>query len=213
MSILIARAASSLIFLCFIILNISSYALGDQPVVGKKAAQKYFAEDAERVSKASSSGGENVLMLHIGQYADSQAYNWGPTSPIGGGGLANYGVTYLVDQWHGLDTNFRADFSEYSLAGNRAVKLSIEPILTFPRAETRFPLYFGIGAGGGIFLQQINSKSNISFDYELVMGLRFMELSNLLGLFVEYGMKNHILLLSEGQFNGTALTGGLIFTF
>jgi len=190
----------------------SSLVLADQPQVGRKAAQKYFAEDAARASSRESVG-ENILMIHIGQYTDSEAYQWGPTTPIYGSGQANYGLTYLIDEWHSFDANLRADFSEYSLAGNRAVKLAVEPFITFPRAETKFPLYFGFGAGGGLFMQQLTGASNICLDYELVMGLRFMHLAQALGVFAEFGMKNHLLILSQGQFNGTAIDGGLIFDF
>ena len=199
-----------LLFLTFII---SNFAFADQPEVGKKAAQKYFTPEAAHETSPNAPIGDNVLMLHIGQYMDSQAYNWGPNPAQQGAGGANYGVTYLLDQWHGMDVNFRGDFSEYSLSGNRAVKLSLMPLLIFPRAETKFPLYFGIGAGGGIFLQQLSNASNISFDYELVMGLRFMELAHSTGLFVEFGMKNDVFILSQGQFNGTVLDGGIIFDF
>ena len=40
-------------------------AFADQPVVGKKAAQKYFQKSSSS-SEGSSSYGENVLMLHFG---------------------------------------------------------------------------------------------------------------------------------------------------
>jgi len=192
-------------------LSLASFARAEEVQVGRKAAQKYFSSDSERPTSRGS--GDNLLMLHLGQYTDSQSYNWGPSNLIYGAGQANYGVTYLMDQWRGLDVNLRADFSEYSLQGTRAVKLAIMPLVTFPRAETKFPLYFGIGGGGGVFLQQYPNSSNISFDYELVLGLRFMELVGSLGLFAEYGMKNHLLLLSQGQFNGTVISGGLIFNF
>ena len=152
-------------------------------------------------------------MLHLGLYTDSQAYEWGPNSAIAGTGQSTYGVTYLFSEWHGMDVNFRADFSEYSIAGNRASQLGLIPLLTFPRVESRFPLYFGVGAGPGIFLQQLSNSSSLAFDYELLIGLRFTEIDGALGLFVEYGMKNSIFLLSQGQFNGTALDGGVVFTF
>ncbi len=195
----------------FILLSVVS-AFADQPTVGRKAAQKYFSDSSHKDAPHDTVG-DNVLMLYIGQYTDSTSYNWGPNSPISGVGQSNYGLDYIFDQWHGMDSHIRMDFSEYTLAGNRAAKASFLPMITFPRAETKFPLYFGLGAGMGVFLQQFSNKSTLSFDYEVIIGARFMELARSIGIFFEYGMKNHLLLLSDGQFNGTALTAGLIFDF
>jgi hypothetical protein len=177
--------------------------------VGRKAAEKYFQEDTKKVQTV----GDNLLMLYLGKYVNSQAYDWGSSSETSDAGTANYGVTYLFDDWHGLDLNIRMDFSEYNIANSRAVKLALLPLWTFPRADTRFPLYFGLGGGIGIFLQQLNNKSNLSFDYQLVMGARFMDLTPGFGAFVEFGLKNHLHILTNGQFNGTAFSAGAVFTF
>jgi hypothetical protein len=109
--------------------------------------------------------------------------------------------------------NVRFDFTEYKLDSDRATKLSILPLITFPSISTRFPLYFGIGAGAGVFFTQVSEESNLSFDYQLITGVRFTDLLEHTGVFVEFGLKNHLLLLSDGQFNGTALSAGAIFTF
>jgi len=191
---------------------LSFSALAQQPQVGRKAAEKYFQEDQKLIGQESSSV-ENVLMLHLGRFINSQAYDWGSAAQVNDGGQAIYGVTYLFDQWHGMDLNIRADFQEFSLSNNRAVKIALLPLWTFPRAETKFPLYFGIGAGLGIFMQQLSNKSNLSFDYQLVMGARFFDITPGFGAFVEYGLKNHLHILSNGQFNGTAFAGGVVFTF
>lgn len=182
-----------------------------QPVVGRKAAEKYFQEDQKVIGATSST--DNVLMLHVGKFVNSQAYDWGSPSNLSDTGQAIYGLTYLFDYWHGMDLNIRADFHEFSVFDQRAVKLALMPLWTFPRAETRFPLYFGIGAGMGIFLQQVTNKSNLSLDYQLVMGARFMDITPGFGAFVEYGLKNHLHVLTSGQFNGTAFAGGLVFNF
>lgn len=182
-----------------------------QPQVGRKAAEKYFEEDKKMIEKNSST--ENVLMLHLGKFVNSQAYDWGPLAQTNDAGQALYGVTYLFDDWHGLDLNIRIDFQEFSLSNNRAVKLALLPLWTFPKAETKFPLYFGLGAGAGIFMQQLTNKSNLSFDYQLVMGARFLDLSPGVGAFVEYGLKNHLHVLTNGQYNGTSFAAGVAFTF
>jgi hypothetical protein len=198
------------LFLFVPFLLFSTAQLGSAQEVGRKAAEKYFQEDAR---KSPSAIGDNLLLLHLGRYVNSQAYDWGATAEVGDVGAANYGVTYLFDEWHGLDLNIRMDFSEYNVQSNRALKLALLPLWTFPRADTRFPLYFGLGGGVGIFLQQLNNKSNLSFDYQLVMGARFMDLTPGFGAFIEFGLKNHLHILTNGQFNGTAFSAGAVFTF
>ena len=154
-----------------------------------------------------------MLQLHWGQYVSSEAYSWGDQSPVDQAGAATYGITYLLNEWHGLDFNVRADFSEYAVQSSRAQKLSLLPLLTFPRVETRFPLYFGAGLGGGVFLSQLTNKSVLALDYQLVLGARFLELYGSLGTFVEVAMKNSFFVLSTGQFIGSSLATGLMFNF
>ncbi len=194
-------------------------AVDNRPTVGRKAAAKYFEEDSRKnlespTSESPTPATGGILMLHIGQYTESHSYRWSPSGSLDGVGQANYGVTYLYDSFHRMDTHIRADFSEYSLADERAVKLAVLSMLTFPGVETKFPLYFGLGAGLGVFFQQLKQKSNLSLDYEAIMGLRFLNIGgSTVGAFAEFGMKNHILLLSEGQFNGTNLSAGVVFSF
>lgn len=187
------------------------------PVVGRKAASRYFEKDQESIERgpaqSGGGGGNSLIMLSLGTYIGSKTYQWKGGDSRDNVGRATYGVTYLFDEWHGLDMNFRADFSEYRLDSDYAKKLSFLPLITFPRAETRFPLYFGIGAGLGVYFQQVSEESNISLDYQLVAGGRFMDLFENFGFFFELGMKNHLHLLSDGQFNGTAMTAGGVFSF
>lgn len=189
-----------------------SHAAEEQPRVGRKAAAKYFqAQPSTREPAAANS--ENMLMLHVGGFSQSTSYVWKGSDKRNGVGQATYGVTYLFDRWGGMDVNLRFDFTEYKLDSDRATKLSFLPLLTFPSISTGFPLYFGLGAGPGVFFTQVSEESNLSLDYQLVTGVRFTDLVEHIGVFVEFGLKNHLLLLSDGQFNGTALTAGAIFTF
>jgi hypothetical protein len=152
-------------------------------------------------------------MLHIGGYSSSTSYAWKDSTKRNGVGKATYGLTYLLDQWGGMDVNLRFDFNEYKIDDERASKLSIIPLLTFPKAETKFPLYFGLGAGAGVFFTQLQDESNLSLDYQLLLGARFIDLYQNLGAFIEFGLKNHLHLLSDGQFNGMATSVGAVFTF
>jgi hypothetical protein len=67
--------------------------------------------------------------------------------------------------------------------------------------------------GPGIFFKQASQESSLSLDYELVAGARLFDMVENTGFFLEFGLKNHLLLLSDGQFNGVYLAGGALFTF
>lgn len=193
------------------------------PIVGKKAASKYFGrstanEIEEQNTDIKGEGhrernNSEMLMLSLGSYLNSTSYAWKGEDKRDNVGQLNYGVTYLFDSWGKLDTNLRMDFSEYKIDGDRARKLSVLPVWTFPSVESRFPLYFGFGLGLGVFFSQLPDESNLSFDYQLIAGARFMDLFQNIGFFAELAQKNHLHLLSDGQFNGTALTAGAVFSF
>lgn len=199
-------------------------AQNQQPVVGRKAAEKYFGrgtagavevKDEETAPAASNSrsSGEEMMMLSLGTYLSGTSYEWKGSDKRESVGRVSYGVTYLFDTWSKLDTNLRLDFNEYKLDDDRATKLSIMPLWTFPQVDSRFPIYFGFGVGLGVFFVQVPEESNLSLDYQLVAGARFMNLFDNFGFFVELALKNHLHLLSSGQFNGTALTTGAVFSF
>lgn len=196
-----------LLLVVFFTLNSLAQQANDE--VGRKAAQKYFTTDAN----SKSSFGTNVLMIHLGKFTNSVAYSWGANSPLTDSGAAVYGVTYLFEQWHGFDTNLRIDFHEFVIENQKVMKMSVAPIWTFPRVDTQFPLYFGLGGGLGVFFQQVTGRSYLSFDYQLLMGVRFLNMIQNFGVFLEVGMKNHLHLLSTGQFNGTAVSIGGVFNF
>jgi hypothetical protein len=209
---------TKLIFVFGLLFILSTISFAQTPKVGKKAAGEYLSKKPETVEvedSESSGSTANMLMLHLGAYTASQAYEWNKSGREDGVGHANYGMTYLYTDWHNFDLNLRAEFSEFKVGTNedRALKFSMLPLITFPRAESKFPIYFGFGAGLGIFFQQAKDESNLSFDYQLVVGSRFMDIWANTGLFVEYGMKNHLLVLTDGQLNGTVLSAGAVFTF
>lgn len=190
-----------------------------QPVVGRKAAAKWLAkndsteptrEPVEEVKQAKI--GEDLLMLSLGSFINSKSYNWGGGDYDSIGRLS-YGVTYVFGEWSKFDVSFRMDFNDYSVNDQRANKLSLIPILTFPQANRKFPLYFGLGLGLGVYFVQLPRESNVSMDYQLLMGARFQDVYENLGFFMELAIKNHLNLTSSGQFNGSALTAGVVFSF
>jgi hypothetical protein len=111
------------------------------------------------------------------------------------------------------DWLLRADFTSYELNEGRPLLFSVLPLITFPDSSSHFPLYFGAGIGPGIFFSQIKEESFLAISYQLVAGVRLFNLVGDTGFFLETGLKNHVLLLSDGQFNGFFMAVGAIFTF
>lgn len=196
-----------------------------QPETGKKAATEYFlkrkrarkSEPAPResryVKRDVAASGDRYLMLNLGLFFDQESYRWGESNQDD---IADFtaGVTYRVGEWvSSMDMNFRADMISYSLDEGNALKLSMMPVITFPDARSEFPMYFGAGAGLGVFFRQIEDESHLSFDYTVLAGVRLMNLVDNMGFTAEVGMKNHIFLLSDGQFNGAYFSIGTVFDF
>ena len=197
----------------------SSSPQSGQPRVGKKAAEKYLSPtpnqgktDERREVRDSDS--THFLAVHIGTYVSDTAYRWGSLDTQNNVGKWTFGLTYKVGEWvNSMDLLMRVDLSSYTLNDGSATKISFLPLITFPDVASRFPLYFGVGAGLGVFAVQFDGKSPLSLDYEVVAGARFFDVFKNTGFFVEAGLKNHFLLLSEGQFNGTFVAVGSVFLF
>ena len=193
-------------------------------VVGRRAAEKYMethtpTEENRNDVRTDVLGrptttSDHYLAVHLGMYVSDNAYRWGNPDSQADVGDATVGVTYRIGEWqNSMDLALRIDYSAYGLRDGTASQLSFSPMVTFPDASSRFPLYLGAGIGAGIFTKQISGESAIAFDYQLVLGARFFEVFANTGFFVEAGIKNHILVLSDGQFNGTFVALGPVFTF
>lgn len=202
---------------------------GNPPVesnVGKKAAARYFAERSKGVSGEPENGEESnrspagtsskkarYLGLHLGAYTDENAYKWGGKDNKDMGQLTA-GVTYRMGEWvNSMDLLLRVDFNSYKFSEGNVLKMSLMPVITFPDANSEFPLYFGGGAGVGVFFKQIADESPLSFDYQLLMGVRIFRLLGDAGLTFETGLKNHVHLMSDGQYNGVFVALGTVFNF
>jgi hypothetical protein len=201
---------------------------GFAPRVGRQAAAKYMAPkkpgegteeetvptETRKSSGYSAGASDHYLAVHVGWFANDNAYKWGAAENQENVGRYNFGITYRMGEWiNSMDLLFRFDVARMALAEGSVTKFSIIPLVTFPDASSRFPLYFGAGIGLGAFGSQIAGESALSLDYQLIAGARFFNLWGQTGLFVEGGIKNHIHLLSDGQFNGTFIATGLVFTF
>lgn len=203
------------ILLIAVSLSFLNLAKADTPLVGrdvgKGAATEYFQKRAPSEAPSTS---DHYLALHIGKIMNGDAWEWGMNGRQTEMSGSTFGVTYRLEEWsNSMDMNLRVDFNEYSAAGEKPMKMSLMPLWIFPEASSKFPLYFGFGAGLGVFFKQIKDESAISFDYQLIIGARFFNVYENTGFFIETGLKNHLQLLSSGQFNGTFLSAGAVFTF
>lgn len=189
----------------------------EKPAVGEAEASKYMRKKAPESQGEwrGLSDGEHFLALHMGTFLNGDAYRWSAEKdPATRAGGLNLGFTYRIQPFSKLaDWNVRGDFLFFTLPEGRPVMLSVLPLLIFPESSSKFPIYFGLGAGPGVYFQQVNSKSYFALAYQLLVGARFFDVMGSTGFFVEGGIKNHLHLLSEGQFNGAFVSVGTIFTF
>lgn len=183
------------------------------PATGEAEARKYFRKSGSSTS-SSSSEGEHYLAVHVGSFISSDSYKWGGVDHATNNGRINAGITYRLGTFGEFaDFGLRADVIGYEVVDTRPVQLAVLPMLLFPEAGSKFPLYFGLGLGAGFFFNQIREESFLSFNYQLVAGARFFDAFDNVGFFLEGGLKNNILLMTDGQFIGYFLAVGAIFTF
>ncbi|MBC7420208.1 MAG: hypothetical protein H7328_05720 [Bdellovibrio sp.] len=218
---LFAAGYLAFIFLIFL----SSYSFANSPKVGRNAAAKYFMGEKNQGageyqssprkpnSVESLTPDERYLTFGLSNYMSSDSYNWGGPNEekVGKWGVD---MTYRLSEYHSLlDEAIRVSYTEYEPTGKRASKLSFLYTIMLPDAGSKFPLYFGAGAGPGIFLKQLENESPLSLDYQLFLGLRLFNLFDNTGFYFEGGIKNHLQLTSDGQLNGAYISTGAIFTF
>ncbi len=194
------------------------YSQGSEtPPTGRDAASKYMgaaASEGNRAPARSGTGAAHYLAVHLGTFLSDDAYKWGSQGKASDVGDLNAGVTYRVGEWvNSMDLAIRLDLSTYSLPGGGATKISVLPLILFPDANSRFPLYFGGGVGAGIMAKTTGGESALALEYQFLLGARFFEIVQSTGFFVEAGVKNHLHLFSDGQFNGQFLAAGAVFTF
>jgi hypothetical protein len=189
------------------------------PATGKKKAGSYFQTRkankpaAESPRQPAGDGAPRYLALHVGGFFSDQGYNWGHGDQEDIGKF-NMGLTYRLGEWvNSMDWALRVEYTTYSLDEGTARKISFLPIITFPDANSKFPLYFGAGVGAGFFVKQLAKESALAVDYQLFGGARFLNVIDQVGFMVEAGLKNHLQLFSDGQFNGVFINVGAVFTF
>ncbi len=191
------------------------------PKVGRSAAAKYFQKNPDQESTlsrytASEDGGDmgRLLGLGVSSFTKSDSYSWGTNTKETGVAKWGLDLSYRLSQQNALmDYALKIGYTEYEPANQQANKLSFMYSATFPDAESRFPLYFGLAGGAGVFMTQIHDESPLTFEYQLFAGARIFEIFEKTGFYIEGGLKNHLQLTSSGQLNGTYLAAGFLFTF
>ncbi len=193
------------------------------PKVGRDAAAKYFQKKGQEyrgVAEESAeftvdSGTDHRYMTFGGSvFTNSNSYDWGKSGEETDVGKWGIDMTYRLSQYNNLlDYALRVSYIDYTAVSRRANKLSFLYSAMLPDAHSKFPLYFGAAAGAGIFLTQLQDESPLSLDYQVFMGLRFFDLFDNSGFYIESGLKNHIQLTTNGQLNGTYIGAGAVFSF
>lgn len=204
------------------ILSFSCAQISQAKVVGRRAAQAYMgvkpdhADSAE--SKESSSPNSTswvrYMQIYAGGFLTDKTYNWGGEAQKNKGNWF-LGFNYRLGEWNSTaDFSLRVEYQTFELNQGPARKLSTTFLFTLPDAPSKFPVYFGVALGPGFFLKQIKDESTISLDYQLLLGIRLFDMIDSGGFFIETGIKDHILLLSDGQFSeGFFMSAGAVFTF
>lgn len=186
------------------------------PEVGRKAAEQYIQAKPKQKTRSTSSSGDfsRYLAVHVGHYFADRAYRWGQSQEDDVGRF-QAGFTYRLGEWMwSADFLVRVDWLSYKPNDQTVSKLAFLPALFLPDAASGFPLYFGVAAGPSVFLKQISDESSLALDYQLLIGLRFFDLYENTGAFLETGLKNSLLLLSDGQHtDGVFVSLGAVFKF
>lgn len=181
---------------------------------GSQKAGQYFQERKKAAPVASDEAFPRYLAVRIGSFFNSEGYLWGEDEDQSNIGRLNFGVDYRLGEWvNAADLVLRIDYTDYALGEGPARKLSVGAAVMFPDANSRFPLYFGAGLGPGFFMKQLKNESFLVLDYSLFGGVRFLNVFERVGFLVETGIKNHLNLFSDGQYNGIFWNVGSVFAF
>ena len=212
---------STIMFVGTFLISLNLFA--EAPKVGRSAAARYFQNEkaAERRGLANESESsstnqrkEHYMAIGIGTFSESTAYNWGQSGKEEKIGKWGADLTYrFAEQEYLFDQALKVSYVQFGPANQEASKLSFLYAVTLPEAGSKFPLYFGAAGGLGLYLKQLEKESVISLDYQLYLGLRAFNIFDTMGLFVEGGLRNHLHVTSDGQFNGTFLSLGSVFVF
>lgn len=194
------------------ILVCSPIAKGYGADTGKEAVMKYFAPGRSGQSMivnrepASLPGNDNLIALSVSGLFNSKSYGWTEESLKGWGVEASYQSPMASFFTRG----FHLEYQKYITDRAELGKVSLLMSFTFPR-RLDFPVFLAIAAGPGYFTKQKANESEFTIDYKGYAGLRFTQQNT--QYFLQSGVKNHVHMLSDGQFISWYFSSGVAYKF
>ena len=179
---------------------------------GKKAAMKYFTKKPASTSTFKAPRGPastsyaQLFSLSAGALVNGKSYQW-LDDELGGWNLQ---LSYRRATTGWLAQAFHLEFQKFTTLEEEFSKVSFLLNFVFPRSIS-FPVYIGAGAGPGFFLNQYNNESLWTMDYKGYIGLRLNQDHS--QFILESGVKNHVHMLSDGQFIGWFVSSGVAYKF
>lgn len=182
---------------------------------GRSAALKYFtkkpnSESAKikvRQPQSSSSGSDRGLIaIGAGSLIQTKSYDWAGNDLKGWSLNASY--QSLKSSY--FNRGYELEFQKISAGENQLSKLSFLLSFSFPK-RLSFPVYVGVAAGPGYFFKQTEGESEFTIDYKAYLGLRLNRSTS--QYFLQSGVKNHVHVLSDGQFVGWFVSSGVAYKF
>lgn len=180
---------------------------------GRDAAMKYFTNQPASIkaprapaSSVSGSSGDRLFSISAGTLIQGKSYQWAGED-IGGW---NVQMAYRRSPGTYLAQAIHLEFQKFTENRKEFSKLSLLLNFVFPKSVT-FPVYIGAGAGPGFFLNQLVGESSIAVDYKAYVGLRLNQEHS--QFILESGVKNHVHMLSDGQFIGWFVSSGVAYKF
>lgn len=199
----------------FLIL-IAGITVGSRPSVaaetGRSAALKYFGQGSKSNVRAPQSidsvdhSRSGLLSFSVGTLVSSKSYQWIGDDLSGWNAEVGYrssGGEYFANSYH-------LELQKFTDETRELAKVSFLFSLSFPR-RLSFPVYIGIAAGPGYFFAQRQGESAFSLDYKGYLGFRLNQ--NQGQYFIQTGVKNHVHMLSDGQFIGWFVSSGVAYKF
>ena len=192
----------------------SSVGANDELEFGKEAADEYILK---RTNKLTNPDGRFIGLM-AGHSLTSSAYNWGDkqcSDKCKGVGRLQTGLIYGTRlNWKSVDLLWRSTVHFFNLKDEyEPMSFSVKPTLVFPEFRSQIPVYFGVGAGIGMFIKQAFETSAISIDLDMFAGFRWSNLLGPIGFFAEFGLQSKIFLLHRGRFNSGYAAAGLGVNF
>ena len=196
--------------MCLLIASVTHQASAAD--TGKAAAMKYFSKNAKRQIKTRSpqsiptAGGDRLLAVAVGSLLNARSYQWTEEELAGW----NVELFYQKPTSGYFGQGFHLELQKFANEVDEFSKVSFLVRFTFPR-RLSFPVYLGVAAGPGFFLEQREDESDFAFDYKAYLGVRLNEPNS--QYFFQSGVKNHVHVLSDGQFIGWYVSSGVAYKF